>query len=178
MTNVERQWETASPARRAVYRMTPLSASSPPSLAGVASGLPLGFHGGFPRGPLSDFRIAGRLLGFQRGLTSRSLGDLPGGQGSSLTSFNRQLGGYALSDASRAPSRAVRRSTAAGLSAADRARAAGSSRTFFASAAALKQSAKRAFLDQFISIFAQGEAAPVPVGSDRRLASDCKWALG
>jgi hypothetical protein len=40
------------------------------SIAGVASGLPLFFHGGFPRGPLSEFHIAGLLLGFQGGLTS------------------------------------------------------------------------------------------------------------
>jgi hypothetical protein len=33
-------------------------------IAGVASGLPLFFHGGFLRGPLSEFRIAGLLLGF------------------------------------------------------------------------------------------------------------------
>src|SRR5580692_2055462 len=35
------------------------------SIAGVASGLPLFFHGGLPRGPLSEFHIAGLLLGFQ-----------------------------------------------------------------------------------------------------------------
>jgi hypothetical protein len=62
------------------YRLMTLSAFSLPSfaggIAGVASGLPLGFHGGFPRGPLNEFRIAGLLLGFQRGLTSGSLGDL------------------------------------------------------------------------------------------------------
>src|ERR1700674_249367 len=29
-------------------------------IAGVASGLPVGFQGGFPRCPLSEFRIAGR----------------------------------------------------------------------------------------------------------------------
>src|SRR5258705_11849074 len=50
-------------------------------------------------------------------------------------------------------SRAIRRSTAAGLSAADLARAARSSWAFFASAAALRRSAKLAFLDQFISVF-------------------------
>src|SRR5580704_19721874 len=50
-------------------------------------------------------------------------------------------------------SRAIRRSTAAGLSAADLARAAPSSWAFFASAAALRRSAKLAFLDQFISVF-------------------------
>jgi hypothetical protein len=38
------------------------------------------------------------LLGFQRGLTSGSLGDLRSGQGSSLTSFSGQLGGFSLSD--------------------------------------------------------------------------------
>jgi hypothetical protein len=57
-----------------------LSAFSLPSFAGgitgVTSGLPLGFHGGFPRCPLSEFCITGFLLGFQRGLTSGSLGDL------------------------------------------------------------------------------------------------------
>jgi hypothetical protein len=58
------------------------------SLAGVASGLPLRFHGGFPRGPLSEFRIAGLLLGFQGDLTSGSFGGLRRGHGSSLTSFN------------------------------------------------------------------------------------------
>jgi hypothetical protein len=71
------------------------------SIAGVASGLPLFFHGGFPRGPLSEFHIAGLLLGFQGGLTSGSLGGLGGlcgGQGSSLLSFNGQLGGCSLSD--------------------------------------------------------------------------------
>src|SRR5437660_890736 len=62
-------------------------------------------------------------------------------------------------------SRAVRRSTAAGLSAADFARAARSSWAFFASAAALRRSAKPIFLDLFISVFyARGEAAPGPKG--------------
>ena len=60
-----------------------LSAFSLPSfaggIAGVASGLPLGFHGGFPRCLLSEFRIAGLLLGFQGGLTSGSLGGLRSG---------------------------------------------------------------------------------------------------
>jgi hypothetical protein len=60
------------------------------------SGLPLFFHGGFPRGPLSEFHIAG-LLGSQGGLTSDSLGGLCSGQGS-LLSFNGQLGGCSLSD--------------------------------------------------------------------------------
>jgi hypothetical protein len=45
-----------------------LSAFSLPSfagsIAGVASGLPLGFQGGFPRSLLGEFRIAGLLLGF------------------------------------------------------------------------------------------------------------------
>src|SRR5436190_6846541 len=79
-----------------------LSAFSLPSfaggIAGVASGLLLGFHGGFPRDPLSEFRIAGLLLGFQRGLTIGSLGNLRSGQGSGLTSFSGQLGGFSLSD--------------------------------------------------------------------------------
>jgi hypothetical protein len=48
-------------------------------IAGITSGLPLGFLDGFPCGPLSEFRIAGLLLGFQRGLTSGSLGDLRSG---------------------------------------------------------------------------------------------------
>src|SRR6266404_8848195 len=49
-------------------------------------------------------------------------------------------------------SRAVRCSTAAGLSAEDLARAARSSWAFFASAAALRRSAKLVFLDLSISI--------------------------
>jgi hypothetical protein len=68
-----------------------LSAFSLPSfaggIAGVASGLPLGFKDGFPRLALSEFliagfllgfqrSIAGLLLGFQRGLASGSLGGL------------------------------------------------------------------------------------------------------
>jgi hypothetical protein len=57
-------------------------------IAGVASGLPLGFVGGFPRGPLSEFRVAGLLLSFQGDLTSGGFGGLRHGQGSSLTSFN------------------------------------------------------------------------------------------
>jgi hypothetical protein len=69
-----------------------LSAFSLPSfaggIAGVASGLPLGFHGGFPRGPLSEFRIPSVLLSFQSDLTSGSVGGLRRCQGSSLTSFN------------------------------------------------------------------------------------------
>src|SRR6266404_6748740 len=55
-------------------------------------------------------------------------------------------------------SRALRRSTAAGLSASDLARTARSSWVFFASAAALRRSAKLVFLDLFISIlYAQGK---------------------
>src|SRR6266404_5350026 len=69
-------------------------------------------------------------------------------------------------------SRAIRRSTEAGLSAADFARAARSSWTFFASAAALRRSAKPMFLDLSISVLcAHGEAVPGPKGSmfsDRR----------
>src|SRR5438132_14188419 len=54
-------------------------------------------------------------------------------------------------------SRAVRRSTAAGLSASDLARAARSSWAFFAFAATLRRSAKLVFLGPFISIlYAQG----------------------
>jgi len=60
-----------------------LSAFSLPSfaggIAGVTSGLPLGFQGGFPRCLLSEFRIAGLLLGFQGSFTSGSLGDLRSG---------------------------------------------------------------------------------------------------
>ena len=60
-----------------------LSAFSLPSfaggIAGVASGLPLGFQSGFPCGPFGEFRIAGLLLGFQRGLTSGNLGSLRSG---------------------------------------------------------------------------------------------------
>src|ERR1700757_3458899 len=68
-------------------------------------------------------------------------------------------------------SRAVRRSTAAGLSASDLAWAARSSWAFFASAAALRRSAKLAFLDQFISVFYAQENGSWPKGStvsDRR----------
>ena len=69
-----------------------LSAFSLPSLAGgiagVASGLPLGFRGGFPRGPLSEFRIPGVLLGFQGDLTSGGFSGLSRCQRSSLTGFN------------------------------------------------------------------------------------------
>src|SRR6266446_2424652 len=63
-------------------------------------------------------------------------------------------------------SRAVRRSTAAGLSAEDLARAARSSWAFFASAAALSRSAKLVFLDLFIST--KGPFS-------RRLADPVKW---
>jgi|HubBroStandDraft_6_1064221.scaffolds.fasta_scaffold724686_3 hypothetical protein len=37
------------------------------------------FQGGFPRCLLGEFRIAGRLLGFQRGLASGNLGGLRSG---------------------------------------------------------------------------------------------------
>jgi hypothetical protein len=68
-------------------------------VAGVASSLPLGFFDSFPCNPLSEFRIAGLLLGFQGGLPSGSLGGLRSGEGSSLTSFKCQLGGCSLGDA-------------------------------------------------------------------------------
>ena len=61
-------------------------------------------------------------------------------------------------------SRAVRRSTAAGLSAADLARAARSSWAFFASAVALRRSAKPVFLDLFISIVYAQEDRSGPRG--------------
>jgi hypothetical protein len=48
---------------------------------------------------LSEFRIAGLLLGFQSRLTSGSFGGLRSGQGNSLTSFIGQLGGFSLGDA-------------------------------------------------------------------------------
>jgi hypothetical protein len=60
---------------------------------------------------------------------------------------------------------------AAGLSASDLAWAARSSWAFFASAAALRRSAKLAFLDQFISVFYAQENGSWPKGStvsDRR----------
>jgi hypothetical protein len=64
-------------------RLMTLFAFSLPSFAGgipgVASGLPLSFQGGFPRGLLGEFRIAGLLLGLQRSLTSGSLGGLRSG---------------------------------------------------------------------------------------------------
>jgi hypothetical protein len=59
-------------------RADDLSAFSLPSFAGgitgVASGLPLGFLGGFPRCLLSEFRIPGLLLSFQSGLAGGSFG--------------------------------------------------------------------------------------------------------
>jgi hypothetical protein len=73
-------------------RLMTLFAFSLPSfaggIAGVASGLPLYFVCGFPRGPLREFRIAGLLPGFQGDLTSGSFGGLRRGQGGSLTSLN------------------------------------------------------------------------------------------
>ena len=48
-------------------------------IAGVASGLPLGFQGGFPCGPLSEFGIPRVSLGFQGDLTSGSFGGLRSG---------------------------------------------------------------------------------------------------
>jgi hypothetical protein len=69
-----------------------LSAFSLASFAGgipfIASGLPLGFRGGFPGGPLSEFRIPGVLLSFQGDLMSGRFGGLRRCQGSSLTSFD------------------------------------------------------------------------------------------
>jgi hypothetical protein len=79
-----------------------LSAFSLPSfaggIAGITSGLPLFFHGGFPRGALSEFRVAGLLLGLHGGRTSSSLGGLRSGQRCSLASFDGQLGGSSLSN--------------------------------------------------------------------------------
>jgi hypothetical protein len=60
------------------YRLMTLSAFAG-GIPGVASGLPLGFQGGLPRCLLSEFCGAGLLLGFQRSLTSGSLGDLRSG---------------------------------------------------------------------------------------------------
>jgi hypothetical protein len=57
-------------------------------IAGVASGLPFSFRGGFPRDPLREFRLSGLLLGFQGDLTSGIFSGLRRGQGSSLTSLN------------------------------------------------------------------------------------------
>jgi hypothetical protein len=48
-------------------------------IAGVASGLPFGFQGGFACYLLSECRIAGLFLGLQHGLTSGSLGGLRSG---------------------------------------------------------------------------------------------------
>src|SRR5437660_11502227 len=61
-------------------------------------------------------------------------------------------------------SRAVRRSTAAGLSAADFARAARSSWAFFASAAALSRSAKLVLGPVHLDLIGSREAAPGPRG--------------
>jgi hypothetical protein len=73
------------------------------------------------------------------------------------------------SRASLTASRAVRRSTAAGLSATDLAWAARSSWAFFASAAALSRSAKLVFFD----LYAHGENGSwlSSTGSDRRSPS-------
>src|SRR5271156_3958075 len=68
-------------------------------VTGVASSLPLGFLDSFPCNPLSEFRIAGLLLGFQRGLPRGSLGGLRSGKGGILTCFKCQLGCYSLGDA-------------------------------------------------------------------------------
>src|SRR5271169_1016910 len=69
--------------RSPLCRLVTLSAFSLLSfagrIAGVTSRLPLGFHGGFPRGPFSEFRVARLLLGLQAGLTSGSVGKLRGG---------------------------------------------------------------------------------------------------
>jgi hypothetical protein len=58
-----------------------------------------------------------------------------------------------------ARARALRRSMAVGLSAADLARAARSNWAFFASAAVLRRSAKSAFLDLFISLLIRSREA-------------------
>src|SRR5271155_2104483 len=68
-------------------------------VTGVASSLPLGFFDSFPCNPLSEFRIAGLLLGLQRGLPRGGLGGLRRGKGGSLTSFKCQLGGCSFGDA-------------------------------------------------------------------------------
>ena len=88
-------WKRAARARSAAETPAAVNALSAFSLAsfagsiaGIASGLPLFFHGDFPRGPLSEFHIAGLLLGLQGGLTSGSLGGLCRGQGCSLLGFN------------------------------------------------------------------------------------------
>jgi hypothetical protein len=137
-----------------------LSALSFPSFAGsisgVASGLPLFFHGGFPRGPLSEFHIAGLLLGFQGGLTCGSLGGLCGGQGGSLMSFNGQLGGCSLSDTGIAshPDRVPCRAPLDSGRALGRRPGAGCPLPLglFAFAAALRRSEKLVFFGPFISI--------------------------
>src|SRR6516162_377192 len=72
-------------------------------------------------------------------------------------------------------SRAIRRSTAAGLSAADRARAARSSWAFFASAAALRRSAKLVFFDLSISVFTLKKTAPGI--EDRRFQIGARHAI-
>src|SRR5271154_6988052 len=68
-------------------------------VTGVASSLPLGFFDSFPCNPLSEFRIAGLLLGFQRGLPRGSLGGLRSGKGGSPASFKGQLGGCSPGEA-------------------------------------------------------------------------------
>src|SRR4051812_13950834 len=72
--------------------------SLPGGIAGVASGLPFGFQGGFPCGPLGEFGIPRVLLGFQGDLTSGSFGGLRSDQGGSLTGFIGQLRGFSLGD--------------------------------------------------------------------------------
>jgi hypothetical protein len=67
-------------------------------IAGVTSGLSLGFQGGLARGLLGKFHIAGLLVSFHGGFTSGSLGDLRRDEGSSLTSFLGQLGSFPLGD--------------------------------------------------------------------------------
>src|SRR5580692_9420432 len=64
---------------------------------------------------------------------------------------------------------------AAGLSASDLAWAARSSWAFFASAAALRRSAKLAFLDQFISVFYVQKTAPGP--RNRRFQIGARHAI-
>jgi hypothetical protein len=58
-------------------------------IAGIASGLPLGFKDGFPLHPLSEFLIAGLLLGFHRCRPSGSLSGLRRGKGGSLGGLRR-----------------------------------------------------------------------------------------
>jgi hypothetical protein len=57
-------------------------------IAGIASGLPLGFHGSFPHCLLSEFCVAGLLFGLQGDLTSSSFSGLRRSQDSSLASFD------------------------------------------------------------------------------------------